>query len=137
MSNDYMFFMNQLIFSALFSLGLFLSGIQEFYPIKPGKPCYHYELIYGLYIVPIITSYFSVLGMAIERFQSFALYTHKDRRILTRRFSISWSITSWTLAFCFFVMFLSQIGPKTWQELPEEEKAQLNKIRREKFKDVL
>ena len=126
-----MFFMNQLIFSTLFSLGLFLSGIQEFYPIKPGKPCYHYELIYGLYIIPIITSYFSVLGMAIERFQSFALYTNKDRRILTRRFSISWSITSWTLAFCFLVMFLSQIGPGQIKDLNQKTREQLKKIRRE------
>ena len=30
---------------------------------------FQYKFIYGLFIVPIITGFFSVLGMAIERFQ--------------------------------------------------------------------
>ncbi len=28
-----------------------------------------YKLVYGLFVVPIVTGFFSVLGMAIERFQ--------------------------------------------------------------------
>ena len=70
--------------------------------------CYQYKLIYGLFIVSIITSFFSMLGMSIERFQTLALY--RDRRKLTRKFSIAWTISSWTIAFCFLAIFLAQIG---------------------------
>ena len=59
--------------SALFSLGLLLDGV-----LKPGdlltNDCYKFYLIYGLFVVPIITGFFSVLGTAIERFQAFAVY---------------------------------------------------------------
>ena len=57
--------------SALFSLGLLLDGV-----LKPGdnNGCYKFYLIYGLFVVPIITGFFSVLGTAIERFQAFAVY---------------------------------------------------------------
>ena len=65
------------------SLGLLLDGILDLLP-QEQTPCYQYKVIYGLFIVPIVTSFFSVLGMAIERFQTFALY--RDRRRLTRRF---------------------------------------------------
>ena len=42
-----------------------------------------------------ISSFFSVLGMSIERFQTFALY--RDRRKQTKHFSIAWFVASWTL----------------------------------------
>jgi hypothetical protein len=45
-----------------------LDGILYLLP-NHDTPCYQYKLIYGLFIVPIITGFFSVLGMAIERFQ--------------------------------------------------------------------
>ena len=48
-----------------------------------------------------------VLGMAIERFQTFALY--RDQRRLTKRFSIAWFFASWTFALCFLFVLLSQI----------------------------
>ncbi len=73
--------------------------------------------MYGLFIVPIVTGFFSVLGMSIERFQvkkqreymcrygifqvkkryfqTFALY--RDRRKVTKKFAIAWSVASWTL----------------------------------------
>ena len=70
-------------------------GIIEMIETSPTPSCFQHKLIYGLYIVPIITSFFSVLGMAIERFQAFALY--RDRRRLTRKFSIAWFMSSWTL----------------------------------------
>ena len=35
---------------------------------------FRFYLIYGLFVVPIITGFFSVLGTAIERFQAFAVY---------------------------------------------------------------
>ena len=81
--------------SALLSLGLIVHGIIEMTDTAPLPSCFQHKLIYGLYIVPIITSFFSVLGMAIERFQAFALY--RDRRRLTRKFSIAWFMSSWTL----------------------------------------
>lgn len=83
------------IASAMMSLGLLLDGVLYVLPHDRETPCYQYKLIYGLFVVPIITSFFSVLGMAIERFQTFALY--RDRRRLTRRFSVAWSLASWTL----------------------------------------
>ena len=63
--------------------------------------------IYSLFIIPMITSFFSVLGMAIERFQAFAVY--RDTRVLTKRFSIAWFLSSWTLAICFVVILKFQL----------------------------
>ena len=101
--------MKTIFFSALMSLGLMLDGILYLLP-NHDTPCYQYKLIYGLFIVPIITGFFSVLGMAIERFQVFALY--RDRRRLTRKFSIAWFMASWTLGqqslcFLFYLQFLA------------------------------
>ena len=72
--------------SALFSLGLLLDGV-----LKPGElfnnnDCYKFYLIYGLFVVPIITGFFSVLGTAIERFQAFAVY--RDTRWGSYRFDL-------------------------------------------------
>ena len=63
--------------------------------------------IYSLFIIPMITSFFSVLGMAIERFQAFAVY--RDTRVLTKRFSVAWFLSSWTLAICFVVILKFQL----------------------------
>ncbi len=54
--------------SALMSLGLLLDGILYLLP-DYDTPCYQYKVVYGLFIVPIVTGFFSVLGMSIERFQ--------------------------------------------------------------------
>jgi hypothetical protein len=48
--------------------------------------------------------------MSIERFQTFALY--RDRRRLTKNFSIAWFMASWSLALCFLVILLAQISEK-------------------------
>ena len=93
--------------SALFSLGLLLDGILYYIP---KEKCYQEKLIWGLFIVPIIISFYSVLGLAIERFQTFALY-QQDRRKLTRGFSVAWSFASWTLAICLLVILLSNFSP--------------------------
>ena len=90
--------------SALLSLGLLLDGVL---PFDYFESCYQYYLIYGLFVIPIVTGFFSVLGMAIERFQAFAVY--RDTRVVTRRFSISWFFSSWTLALCFVVILVGQI----------------------------
>ena len=92
--------------SAMFSLGLLLDGILFYIP---NTTCYHDKLIWALFIVPIIISFYSILGLAIERFQTFALY-QQDRRKLTRGFSIVWSVASWTLAICLLVILLSKIS---------------------------
>ena len=55
-----------------------------------------------------------VLGMAIERFQMFALF--RDRRRLTKRFSIAWFFASWTFALCFLFVLLAQIEEGTVNE---------------------
>ena len=90
----------------MFSLGLLLDGILFYIP---NTTCYHDKLIWALFIVPIIISFYSILGLAIERFQTFALY-QQDRRKLTRGFSIVWSVASWTLAICLLVILLSKIS---------------------------
>ena len=92
--------------SALLSLGLLLDGVIPFVPTI-DIPCYQYALIYSLFIIPIITSFFSVLGMAIERFQAFAVY--RDTSAVTKKFSIAWFLSSWTLAVCFVVILIGQI----------------------------
>ena len=97
------------VYSALMSLGLLLDGILGIQG-KQGTACYQYKIIYGLFVMPIITSFYSVLGMSIERFQAFALY--RDRRKFTRKFSIAWFMASWTLAVCFFVILLAQIDER-------------------------
>ena len=51
----------------MMSLGLLLDGVLAH--VQFGKPCYQYKLIYGLFIVAIVTGFLSVLGLAIERFQ--------------------------------------------------------------------
>ena len=92
--------------SALFSLGLLLDGVIPFVP-SIDIPCYQYALIYSLFIIPIITGFFSVLGTAIERFQAFAVY--RDTRVVTRKFSIAWFLSSWTLAISFVIILVGQI----------------------------
>jgi len=97
------------IASALLSLGLLLDGVIAIYPASSlSTPCYQYKLVYGLFIVPIVTGFFSVLGMSIERFQAFAVY--RDHRHVTRKFSIAWFMSSWTLAVCFVVILVAQIN---------------------------
>jgi hypothetical protein len=98
------------IASALLSLGLLLDGVIALVPGLVKRHCYHFKLLYGLYVVSIITSYFSVLGMAIERFQAFAVY--KDHRHITRKFSIGWFLSSWTLSILFVIILLPQISEK-------------------------
>jgi len=80
--------------SALMSLGLTLDGILFLLP-DVETPCYQYKLVYGLFVLPIVTGFFSILGAAIERFQMFALY--RDRRRLTKKFSVAWMAASWAL----------------------------------------
>jgi len=80
------------------SLGLLLDGILFLLPDRE-TPCYQYKLVYGLFVLPIVTGFFSVLGAAIERFQTFALY--RDRRKLTKKFSMAWVIASWALGKAF------------------------------------
>ena len=115
--------------SALLSLGLMLDGVIPFVPTS----CYQYVLIYSLYIIPIITGFFSVLGMAIERFQAFAVY--RDTSVVTRKFSIAWFLSSWTLAICFVVILVGQIE-ETSQE-PVQWNGETSKHNLEQRKFVL
>ena len=95
------------IASGLLSLGLLLDGVIGVYPSISGSSCYHFKLLYGLFVVAIVTGFFSVLGMAIERFQAFAVY--RDHRHITRKFSIAWFLSSWTLSILFVIILLPQI----------------------------
>jgi len=95
------------IASALLSLGLLLDGVISLKPSLADKNCYQFKLLYGLFVVAIVTGFFSVLGMAIERFQAFAVY--KNHRHITRKFSIGWFLSSWTLAILFVMILLTQI----------------------------
>lgn len=89
-----------MFYSALMSLGLIFDGMLS---LQVETPCYHFKLVYSLFIVPLITSFLSIMGMAIERFQMFALY--RDRRKLTKKFGLVWSMASWILGDIKFVPF--------------------------------
>ena len=93
--------------SGLLSLGLLLDGVIGVVPSISTKNCYHFKLIFGLFVVAIVTGFFSVLGMAIERFQAFVV--HRDHRHITRKFSIAWFLSSWTLSILFVIILLPQI----------------------------
>ena len=58
----------------------------------------------------IFYSFFSVLGMAIERFQAFAVY--RDTSVMSKKFSIAWFFASWLIAICFVVILIGQITDK-------------------------
>ena len=96
---------SDILASSLLSLGLLLDGFIPFSPIFE-VPCYQYILIYSLFVVPIVTSFFSVLGLAIERFQAFAVY--RDTTVMSRKFSIAWFISSWLIAVCFVLILKGQ-----------------------------
>ena len=55
------------------------------------------KVVYGLFVVPMVTSFFSVLGASVERFHAFALYPGDRRKRMTRKFSVAWFVASWTL----------------------------------------
>ena len=58
-------------------------------------------------MVAIVTGFFSVLGMAIERFHMFAVV--RDYSAIKRKFSIIWFLSSWTLSIVFVIILLPQI----------------------------
>ena len=93
--------------SGLLSLGLLLDGVIGVVPSISSKNCYHFKLIFGLFVVAIVTGFFSVLGMAIERFQAFVV--HRDHRHITRKFSVAWFLSSWTLSIVFVIILIPQI----------------------------
>ena len=97
---------SDILSSVLFSLGLLLNGVLPFNPTF-DVPCYQYVLVYSLFVVPMITSFFSVLGMAIERFQAFAVY--RDTSVMSKKFSIAWFVASWLIAVCFVVILNGQL----------------------------
>ena len=96
--------------SGLLSLGLLLDGVIGLVPAISTRNCYHFKLLYGLFVVAIVPGFFSILGMAIERFQAFAVY--RNHRHITRKFSIAWFLSSWTLSVVFVVILLPQIQEK-------------------------
>lgn len=98
---------SDILASALFSLGMLLDGLMFDGFIVP---CSQYALVYSLFIVPIVTSFFSVLGMAIERFQAFAVY--RDTSVISKKFSIAWFVASWLISICFVVILLGQLKEK-------------------------
>ena len=106
---------SDILSSVLFSLGLLLNGVLPFNPTF-DVPCYQYVLVYSLFVVPMITSFFSVLGMAIERFQAFAVY--RDTSVMSKKFSIAWFAASWLIAACFVVILNGQL--KEHNDLTED-----------------
>ena len=63
--------------------------------------------VIGVFVVAIVTGFFSVLGMAIERFHMFAVV--RDYSAIKRKFSIIWFLSSWTLSIVFVIILLPQI----------------------------
>ena len=98
------------IASALLSLALLLDGIIGLVPAIVQQSCYHFKLLNGLFVVAIVTGFFSVLGISIERFHMFAVV--KDYSAIRRKFSIFWFLSSWTLSIVFVIILLPQIQDK-------------------------
>ena len=98
---------SDIIASALFSLALLLDGVIGLVPALSERKCYHLKLLYGLFVVAIVTGFFSVLGMSIERFHVFAVV--RDYSTIKRKFSIIWFLSSWTLSIVFVIILLPQI----------------------------
>ena len=98
------------IASALLSLALLLDGIIGLDPAIVQQSCYHFKLLNGLFVVAIVTGFFSVLGISIERFHMFAVV--KDYSAIRRKFSIFWFLSSWTLSIVFVIILLPQIQDK-------------------------
>ena len=113
---------SDILASSLLSLGLLLDGFIPFSPIFE-VPCYQYILIYSLFVVPIVTSFFSVLGMAIERFQAFAVY--RDTSVISRKFSIAWFISSWLIAVCFVLILKGQFEDNVDSKITLEVEGQI------------
>ena len=125
---------SDILASALLSLGMLLDGFIPFTPTF-DVPCYQvagellptcpilifchlqYALVYSLFVVPIVTSFFSVLGMAIERFQAFAVY--RDTSVMSKKFSIAWFVASWLIAVCFVVILLGKVTQKLSTKIPQ------------------
>ena len=95
------------IASSLFSLALLLNGIIGLVPSIVQQSCYHFKLLNGLFVVAIVTGFFSVLGISIERFHMFAVV--RDYTTIRRKFSIFWFLSSWTLSIVFVIILLPQI----------------------------
>ena len=98
---------SDIIASALFSLALLLDGVIGLVPALSERACYHLKALYGLFVVAIVTGFFSVLGMSIERFHVFAVV--RDYSTIKRKFSIIWFLSSWTLSIVFVIILLPQI----------------------------
>ena len=92
--------------SGLLSLGLLLDGVIVLVPAISSR---NFKLLYGIFVFAIVTGFFSVVGMAIERFHTFAV--HRNYHYITRKFSIAWFLSSWTLSVV-FVILLPQIQEK-------------------------
>ena len=99
---------SDIIASSLFSLALLMDGVIALVPaVSNVDECYHLKLLYGLFVVAIVTGFFSVLGMSIERFHVFAVV--RDYSTIKRKFSIIWFLSSWTLSIVFVIILLPQI----------------------------
>ena len=98
---------SDIIASTLFSLALLLDGVIGLVPALSERKCYHLKALYGLFVVAIVTGFFSVLGMSIERFHVFAVV--RDYSTIKRKFSIIWFLSSWTLSIVFVIILLPQI----------------------------
>ena len=99
---------SDIIASSLFSLALLMDGVIGLVPaVSNIDECYHLKLLYGLFVVAIVTGFFSVLGMSIERFHVFAVV--RDYSTIKRKFSIIWFLSSWTLSIVFVIILLPQI----------------------------
>ena len=67
--------------------------------------CVQFKLVYSLFVVPIVTGFFSVLGMAIERFQV-REDTHKEKCFFSGRTTkVLPSLHYWLSGPCHFIFF--------------------------------
>ena len=68
--------------------------------------CVQFKLVYSLFVVPIVTGFFSVLGMAIERFQVREDTHQKNFFFSGRTTKVLPSRHQWLSGPCHFFFFL-------------------------------
>nr|XP_053642946.1 uncharacterized protein LOC128695989 [Cherax quadricarinatus] len=88
---------------ALAGVGLLCDGCLYFANLLYSNSCARYFLIYSLLLFPLVTSSFSALGVAIERYQGIlTASSHSDSFL--RTFSLMWVMTSWFIALAFMIV---------------------------------
>ncbi|XP_076044914.1 uncharacterized protein LOC143027513 [Oratosquilla oratoria] len=83
-------------------IGLFIDGCLYFSNLTYSSTCYRYFLTYTLLMFPLVTSNFSALGVAIERYRAIVNLERSENTY--KLFSVVWTMVSWFTALAFVIV---------------------------------